>query len=126
NGDFVRGLIRAGRITACHDLSDGGLAVALAEMAMASGLGCTVAVPAPAHVTLFAEDQARYLVTCPVDAADALLADAAAAGVAAERIGTVAGDRLIVEGHLSISVGDLKRAHEDWFPTYMAHIEETE
>ena len=41
-GDFVRGLIRDGCVTAVHDLSDGGLAVALAEMAMASGIGATV------------------------------------------------------------------------------------
>ena len=82
NGDVVRGLITAGRISACHDLSDGGLAVALAEMAMAGGIGATIeALPAgPAHAVLFGEDQARYLVTVPAASAEAVRAEIAAAG----------------------------------------------
>ncbi|MBN9348726.1 MAG: phosphoribosylformylglycinamidine synthase subunit PurL, partial [Devosia sp.] len=64
-GDLVRILIRDGHATAVHDLSDGGLAVGLAEMAMASGIGATVnqlegGDPIP---QFFGEDQARYLVT---------------------------------------------------------------
>ena len=73
NGDFLRGLIRDGLISACHDLSDGGLLVALAEMAMAGGLGARIEAPeawlaetkAPLHAWLFGEDQARYIVTAP-------------------------------------------------------------
>ena len=71
-GDFVRALIRDGVATAVHDLSDGGLAVALAEMAMASGIGATVnqlndLSPIP---VFFGEDQGRYLVTIPRDKVD--------------------------------------------------------
>ena len=68
-GDFVRKLIRSGVATAVHDLSDGGLAVALAEMAMASGIGATVnqLTGADAVPVFFGEDQGRYLVTLNLD-----------------------------------------------------------
>jgi len=120
NGDFVRDLIRSRRVTACHDISDGGLAATLAEMALASGLGCRIEVPqGPAHIALFAEDQARYVLTCPAAEAAALIADAAKAGVAAIRIGAVAGTGLIVMGRASISLKALKQAHEGWFTAFM-------
>src|SRR4029079_3959167 len=79
NGDFVRALILDGTATAVHDLSDGGLLVALAEMGIASGIGAGVAEPPediPAHAHWFGEDQARYLVTVPASRADAVLARA--------------------------------------------------
>ncbi len=65
NGDFVRAEIAAGRVAACHDLSDGGLLVAIAEMAMAGGRGVALDPPPsdlPRHAWLFGEDQARYLI----------------------------------------------------------------
>lgn len=122
NGDFVRGLIVNGRVSACHDLSDGGLAVALAEMAMAGKLGATVsAVPAgPAHAALFGEDQARYLVTVASAQAEALVAEAKAAGVAAAIIGTTGGTALNLPGEAPISLAALNNAHEAWFPAYMS------
>src|SRR5262249_58513827 len=68
NGDVVRGMIRAGTATAAHDISDGGLLVALAEMAIASGIGGQF-LPAPNAIGppafWFGEDQARYIVTVP-------------------------------------------------------------
>src|SRR4029077_17734277 len=63
NGDFVRALIADGVATAAHDVSDAGPAAAVAEMAMASGIGATLAAAAPAHAFWFGEDQARYVVT---------------------------------------------------------------
>src|SRR4029079_8322783 len=64
NGDFVRGLIGEGAVTAVHDVSDGGLLVAIAEMAMASGIGAELQHPLiAAHAFWFGEDQARYVVT---------------------------------------------------------------
>jgi phosphoribosylformylglycinamidine synthase len=119
HGDFVRAEIRAGRASAVHDLSDGGLAITLAEMAMASGIGVTVAVPAPAHVALFAEDQARYVVTVAAGDAGPFAATAAAAGVTVERLGTTGGTELIVQGEIAISVANLKARHEDWMPRFM-------
>src|SRR5690606_38504062 len=91
NGDFVRGEIEAGRIEVVHDLSDGGLASAAAEMALAAGVGVRLSAPAGApHGALFGEDQARYLVATA--APDALLAAAAAAGVPAQVVGQAGGD----------------------------------
>jgi len=122
NGDFVRGLIAAGRVGTCHDLSDGGLAVALAEMAMAAGVGATIDIlPAgPAHAVLFGEDQARYLVAVPQGAADVVLGEAKAAGVPAIKLGTTGGATLSFAAEGSIDVKALKSAHENWLPDYMS------
>jgi phosphoribosylformylglycinamidine synthase len=121
HGDFVRNQIRAGAINAAHDLSDGGLGVAVAEMAMKSGLGADIELPAEnAHIAFYAEDQARYLVTCATDKAKALLGEAEKAGVPASKLGFVTGKDLKVVGHGSISVAKLRSAHEDWFPNYMS------
>src|SRR5262249_23264886 len=83
NGDFVREQILKGAVSAVPDLSDGGLAVALAEMAMAGGIGAKIEqLPeGPAHAVLFGEDQARYLLA--TGNPDAVLAAAKAAGVPA-------------------------------------------
>ncbi|MHB2169451.1 phosphoribosylformylglycinamidine synthase subunit PurL [Alsobacter sp. R-9] len=123
NGDAVRSLITGGAVTAVHDLSDGGLAVALAEMAMAGGVGATItALPkgVPAHAALFGEDQGRYLVTCPADRVDWVMNTLAAAGVPVQCIGDTGGDTLTLPGEKPISVADLTRAHESWLPGYMA------
>jgi len=122
NGDFVRGQILSGAITACHDLSDGGLGVGVAEMAMKSGLGATVEDQSgalPLHAWLFGEDQARYLAT--TRDADALLTAAADAGVVASKIGMVQSDNLTIANAGTISVSELAKAHEGWMPDYMAH-----
>ena len=123
NGDFVRSLILNQRVTACHDLSDGGLAVALAEMAIAGGIGINAAgakTSLPMTAFLYGEDQARYLVTIRADAVDALLADAKAAGVPAEMIGVTGGKLLTLPGEAPISIADLNAAHEDWLPAFMS------
>ena len=127
NGDFVREQIRAGAVSACHDLSDGGLAVALAEMALAGGCGADISEGAqaledgadnpPLCAWLFGEDQARYLVT--TGSAEALLAAAGKAGVPAKAIGRSGGDRLILAPGEAISLADLRAAHEDGLPGYM-------
>ncbi|WP_249696165.1 phosphoribosylformylglycinamidine synthase subunit PurL [Stappia sp. WLB 29] len=119
-GDFVRELIRAGRVTAVHDISSGGLAVALAEMAMAGAKGARVKVPAPAHAALFGEDQGRYVLTCSAEEAASVLEDALDAGFEIVEIGRVEGSDLTVEDILTISVAKLRETHETWFPHYMA------
>lgn len=122
NGDFVRGAILDGSVNACHDLSDGGLGIALAEMAMASNLGADISDLSeglPLHAWLFGEDQARYLVT--TNDPQALLAASRDAGVAARKIGAVQGLDLTIAGAGTISVATLKSAHEGWMPEYMAH-----
>ena len=68
HGDFVRNLINSSQVTAVHDISDGGLAATVIEMALASGLGAKL--DAMNHEALFGEDQARYVMTCkPTEAA---------------------------------------------------------
>ena len=128
HGDFVRRQIEAGVVSACHDISDGGLLVALAEMALAAHdagrtIGARIAVPAGvASVTgwLFGEDQARYLVSAPRHHADALAREAKGAGVPVSAIGSTGGAALTVEGAGAISIAALRRIHEEWLPAYMA------
>ncbi|KXF77479.1 phosphoribosylformylglycinamidine synthase [Paramesorhizobium deserti] len=123
NGDFVRSAIRNGQVTACHDLSDGGLAIALAEMCIKSGKGATVDIgDGPRHALLFGEDQARYLVAAKPEMAKLITLNAEGAGVPFRTLGTVGGSSLVVDGVLSVPVGDLTNAHEGWFPAYMTGI----
>ncbi len=121
NGDFVRHLIETGKLTACHDISDGGIAIAVAEMALAGGIGADITPEmngtAP-NAWLFGEDQGRYLLT--TQAPNAVLAAAEKAGVPACIIGSTGGDRLQISRILSISLERLQKAHEGWFPAYMA------
>jgi phosphoribosylformylglycinamidine synthase len=117
NGDFVRALIDQGLVSAVHDVSDGGLLVALAEMAMASGIGAALdAAPLAAHAFWFGEEQGRYVVTA---AAEAIIARAGAAGVPVRRIGTTGGDALTPKGERPILVAELRQAFESWLPAYM-------
>ena len=124
-GDFVRKLIRSGVVTACHDLSDGGLGVALAEMAIAGGIGATVTdVEGNDPVlTFFGEDQGRYLVTLNLDpqgdAIAALWQEADSLGIFAPWIGNTGGTTLTLGAATPLSVAALRAAHESWFPSYM-------
>ena len=120
NGDFVRRQIAAGRAAACHDLSDGGLLVGVAEMALAGGIGAEIQGPGgkSSMAWLFGEDQARYLIATTEP--DAVIRAAAEAGVPAVRIGKTGGLALTVDGQHSISLADLEEAHETWLPSYMA------
>ena len=120
NGDFVRGRILAGEVLASHDCADGGLLVALAEMAMGSGIGARLS-PAPegitAHGFWFGEDQARYVLAVADGAA--LIAKAKAAGVPARLIGTAGGGDLVLPDGTAISVSKLVAAHEATLPALM-------
>jgi phosphoribosylformylglycinamidine synthase len=123
HGDFVRNMIRAGRVAACHDLSDGGLLVAVAEMAMMGGRGVALDAPPPAvsrNAYLFGEDQARYLIATADP--DIVLEAARAAEVTAHAIGTVGGVSLTLRGAGAISVDALRAANEAWLPDYMAQV----
>ncbi|MGC2853878.1 phosphoribosylformylglycinamidine synthase subunit PurL [Novispirillum sp. DQ9] len=121
-GDFVRERITAGAVTACHDVADGGLLVAVAEMAMASRIGAALDVDfgGPLHAALFGEDQGRYIVTVPESGLADLLAKAGAAGVSARKLGTTGGTVLSVNGQSGPTVEALRNANEGWLPSYMA------
>ncbi|MGN6820732.1 MAG: phosphoribosylformylglycinamidine synthase subunit PurL [Sphingomonas sp.] len=123
-GEFVRSAIERGLISACHDVADGGLAVALAEMALAGGIGAMINEAQPFGVagSFFGEDQGLYVVTVPDEALAEFLADAAAADVPADPIGRTIKDRLIFEldeGDWCVSLADLRAAHEGFFPQLM-------
>ncbi|QFR32648.1 phosphoribosylformylglycinamidine synthase subunit PurL [Ancylobacter sp. TS-1] len=122
NGDFVRALITEGLVTAVHDVSDGGLLVALAEMALASGIGANLVAP-PAETNpygfWFGEDQARYVLTVEGSSKALVLQRAEAAGVAIAKLGTTGGDRLNIPGERPIVVDALRERHEAWLPIYM-------
>jgi phosphoribosylformylglycinamidine (FGAM) synthase-like enzyme len=123
NGDVVRAIIGERLVTAAHDISDGGLLVALAEMAMASGIGATLEAgpeDTAAHAFWFGEDQARYLVTVPADRAAALAQLVQDAGVPVHRIGTTGGDSIVLAGERPVSVKALKEGFEGWLPGYMS------
>lgn len=121
NGDFVRSLILDGRVTACHDISDGGLLVAVAEMAMAGGKGADLAeLPSASAESLFGEDQARYVLTVRPEKLAAVLSSAADAKILASRIGFVGGQELKLDDKRSISLESLKQTHESWLPGYMS------
>ena len=114
-GAFVRALVRDGIATAVHDCSDGGLAVAVAEMAMASGIGATLTVPQDMKA-LFGEDQGRYVVTMSEQDFANL---SVTTGVLAVRIGVTGGTSLKLGDAHAISVEELKTAHEGWFGGFM-------
>ncbi|MDF8354463.1 phosphoribosylformylglycinamidine synthase subunit PurL [Ensifer adhaerens] len=120
-GDFVRGLIVDGLVTAVHDCSSGGLALAVAEMAMASGIGASVDAVAGHDpiATFYGEDQGRYVVTVAAGALDAVAARAKAAGVSLPIIGKTGGDAVKLGDARAVSVADLRAAHEGWFPDFM-------
>jgi len=119
-GDFVRAAIRSGEVTSCHDISDGGLAIALAEMCIASGKGMKVGLDADMpHAALFGEDQSRYILTMSEDYANMFAANAEGSGVFFSRLGAVGGDRLTIGKYVSLSVEEMHDCHEAWFPAYM-------
>jgi phosphoribosylformylglycinamidine synthase len=122
HGDFVRSLILGGQATAVHDLSDGGLLVALAEMAMASRIGAELEAAAGAHphAFWFGEDQGRYVITVKDTDAASVLEKAAKTGIPAQRLGRTAGDALILPRERPILIATLVSRFEGWLPGYMA------
>ncbi len=123
-GDFVRALVAHGLASAVHDLSDGGLAVALAEMAIASGIGASVNQIAdhdPATL-FFGEDQGRYLVTCRAHEQELLWKRAEKAGIFMPFIGHTGGVELKLGEARPLAIAEVKERHESWFPRYMGGI----
>ena len=120
NGDFVRARILDGTIRACHDVSDGGLLVAIAEMALAGNTGLRLIThprDIPGHAYWFGEDQGRYLIAL-ADSAP-LIRAADAAGIPAMRIGVSGGQDLTLPDGGTISIDELRALHESFFPAWM-------
>jgi phosphoribosylformylglycinamidine synthase len=129
--ETVRRAIRAGLLSSAHDCSDGGLAVALAESCMmhevpADGstpawIGCAVRIPFPVRkdFVLFGEDASRILVSLPKENAARFVELAQACGAPVIRLGAVGGDRLEIQGALSVPIEDLARAWRDGIPAVL-------
>ncbi len=124
NGNFVRGMILDGTAKAVHDVADGGLLVAVAEMALKGQTGITLDCPkkceAP-HAFLFGEDQGRYLVAIDESEADRVITAALKEKVTVNRLGQTGGDTLTVGKMGSISLKELGEVHEGWLPNFMAN-----
>jgi phosphoribosylformylglycinamidine (FGAM) synthase-like enzyme len=119
NGAFVASLIRAGQVSAVHDLSDGGLAVALAEMALAGGIGATIAADASEHAFFFGEDQGRYVLTSAPAETAAIAEEAKRLAVPLSRIGVTGGETLRLGGAAPVALAALTEAYESWLPDFM-------
>jgi phosphoribosylformylglycinamidine synthase len=122
NGDFVRRLVNEFGCAAAHDLSDGGLAVALAEMSLLTRVGATIEALPPGlkHAVLFGEDQGRYLVCLDEGLEKQALAEAEKAGAPMMKLGVSGGDALILPDEAPILIGELRAAQEKPLPTYMS------
>jgi len=99
----VRALIASDKVSAVHDISDGGLLVTLAEMALAGGIGCRLSIDLNA-AQAFGEDQGRYLITA---SADEFIENAM-------QIGTVGGNTIV-----GVPLADLREASDSFFRDWM-------
>ncbi|MFA5988007.1 MAG: phosphoribosylformylglycinamidine synthase subunit PurL [Sphingomonas sp.] len=123
-GAFIRAQIGNGALSAVHDVSDGGLAVTIAEMALAGGVGAMLSAPVPHGLaaTYFAEDQGLYVATVNDAHLNDFLHASTRAGVEVERIGRTIIGRLVIEcpdkDHV-VTLDELRNAHEGFFPKLM-------
>jgi|TARA_B100001750_G_scaffold203754_1_gene179707 phosphoribosylformylglycinamidine synthase len=122
NGNFVRSLIEKKFITSCHDISDGGIAITIAEMALAKGIGATIELPKkkndmPFYAWLFGEDQSRYIIA--TKNAEAIRKKARNKKIPLYVIGKTGGHMLTFGDQIAVSVRDLRKHHEKWLPKYM-------
>jgi len=113
---FVRSHIQQGTLSACHDLSDGGLGIALVEMMMPGAIGATITLPnnLPDWQFLFAEDQGRYLLA--TSQPDILAAAAQKAGISLCKLGTTTSDPTLSLADLRLPITTLRTTHEATLP----------
>jgi phosphoribosylformylglycinamidine synthase len=121
-GNLVRALIREAKVSAVHDVSDGGLLVALAEMALAGGRGVAL-FPyegrLPAHAIWFGEDQGRYVVAADPSRAEEIAERSRLLGIPARIVGRVTGDALVLKGEGPLPLAELRAVNEAWLPKFM-------
>jgi len=134
NADFVRAAICAGEVRGAHDVSDGGPACAIAELALASGRGVITAADQlrrdPNFSAMFGEDQGRFILVVAHDKSHAIESRAATSGCKIDRVGGIGGDRLVIrddvhhgsgqrDALIDIPLSTLRAAHEGWLPNFM-------
>ena len=121
-GRLVRALIREGKVAAVHDVSDGGLLVAVAEMALAGSIGVELFAyegKLPAHAVWFGEDQGRYVLAVDPMRAEEVLERARLLALPGRIIGRTGGEEIALKGEPALALAELRRAHEAWLPEYM-------
>ncbi len=120
-GDYVRKLIKNRRVSAVHDLSDGGLAIAAIEMAFAGGVGFNIKPhpDLPLYAWLFGEDQGRYLLSVEKYSVNPVISTAGSLGIPARKIGEFGGTRLKAEGGFDIALDDAHILWDKWLVDYM-------
>ncbi|MEM7327169.1 MAG: phosphoribosylformylglycinamidine synthase subunit PurL [Pseudomonadota bacterium] len=151
NADFVRELVEQGLVNAVHDVSDGGIACAAAELALASGVGVELNLDDPANddnngkfsarwaQILFGETQGRIIISCPPSNMARIVEAAKSKGIRITGDGSYGTDPLgafskddrasirIKEEEfrnaLEIPLSRLRNAHEDWLPTFMSAVD---
>ena len=125
----VRHLIQTDQVTIVHDLSDGGLACAAADMALASSVGLSLSNPTDVadHGFYFGEDQARYLLAVNPDQLDWLDDVLGKAGVPYDVVGEAGGCEIALRGKAgelaAVDLDDLRKAHEGWMPDFMGGVD---
>jgi len=121
NGNFVRDLIEKRLITACHDVSDGGIAVTVAEMTLSKKIGATIVLPkkknVPPYAWLFGEDQSRYIITTKNP--EPILKKARNKRIPLYILGKTSGHMLVFGDQIAVSLRDVEKSHEKWLPKYM-------
>ncbi len=114
--DVLTGAAAGGLLEAAHDLSEGGLAIALAECCLDQGVGCQVALAGDLFTQLFSESAARAVVAVRPGCERAFAALAARHGVPVTELGVAGGDSLVVQGGFAIHVDELAAAHAGTLP----------
>ena len=127
-GRLVRTLIREGKVTAVHDCSDGGLMIAVAEMALASGdKGSGIGVELfpyegklPGYSAWFGEDQGRYVLAVDPAVAEEITERARLLALPARIVGRTGGTAISLKGEEPVTLAELASIHEAWLPKYMS------
>ena len=118
NASFVRQLIEDGLVTACHDISDGGLLAAIAEMAFDNEIGADLSNHTDKNAAFwFGEDQARYVLT--TTDAKALKDKATLEKISLTYLGKTINSDIKIGDDLSISIKKLAKKNKNWLPCYM-------
>jgi phosphoribosylformylglycinamidine synthase subunit PurL len=124
-GNLVRALIRESKLRAVHDVSDGGLLVAIAEMALAGDMGVELTPlegKLPAHAAWFGEEQGRYVLEVDPAHASEVIERAQLLALPARILGRTGSDVLTLEGDESLALAELRGVHEAWMPSYMGAL----
>ena len=119
NGLVVKKIIETSLIDTCHDISDGGLLVALSEMSMKNEIGFKINIDKNnSHYFLFGEDQSRYVISSTKDNIDNILSILKEENIIYEIIGTTTKGNIIVNDE-QVKINEIKDLYENWFNKYL-------